>query len=239
MLGRRFAAISAVLITAVVILTAGVAVAQNEFGTVTGVPSWSPAINVSVGNLPKLSPAVLNYLHAHAGSTQPPTTPKVAPPPVAPAVAPGAPAVAPAAAPSLPDVSASAPLGLPVFTPSVAPAVAPSVALPSVIAPSVVAPAAAAGHNPAPAAAASAAPVAEPNPPAASDSGTIGAIGGLAATVPETARALITTPTGRSVAVVFALILAIFAFLAVHGRLDRRQLRLGTEQTARDLARFR
>jgi hypothetical protein len=121
------------------------------------------------------------------------------------------------------------------LTPSIAPAVGPSVVLPPVIAP-----AARAENTQAPAtAAASVAPVAAPNPPAPPDSGTIGAIGGVVASVPETARALLNTPTGRSVAVVLALMLAILAFLLVHGRLDRRQLRFGGEQSARDLARFR
>ena len=70
----------------------------------------------------------------------------------------------------------------------------------------------------------------------------LGTIGELAASVtdgPSAARALLATPTGRSLAVLFGLALAIVLFLAVHRRLDRNDPKLASPHSGPDVARFR
>ena len=67
-------------------------------------------------------------------------------------------------------------------------------------------------------------------------------LGELAASVtdgPSTARALLATPAGRSVAVLLGLVLAIILFLSVHRRLDRDDPKLATAPSGSDVARFR
>ncbi|MDQ1430080.1 MAG: hypothetical protein QOF40_682, partial [Actinomycetota bacterium] len=63
----------------------------------------------------------------------------------------------------------------------------------------------------------------------------------VAASVPGAgaARELLSTPAGRSVAVLVGLVLAILVFLAVHRRLDRGDPRLAAAPVGSDVARFR
>ena len=70
----------------------------------------------------------------------------------------------------------------------------------------------------------------------------LGTIGSLASSVPggtTDARALLSSGTGRSVAVVLALLAAILVFLAIHRRVDRSDPKLAAARTGPDLARFR
>lgn len=56
---------------------------------------------------------------------------------------------------------------------------------------------------------------------------------------PSTARALIASPSGRSVAVPLGFLLAIFLFLLIHRRLDRGDRKLATARAGGDVACFR
>jgi hypothetical protein len=70
----------------------------------------------------------------------------------------------------------------------------------------------------------------------------LGTVGELAANVgdgPSAARALIETGTGRSVAVLLALLGAILLFLSIHRRFDRGDPKLAAARSGPDLARFR
>ncbi|MFI5053033.1 MAG: hypothetical protein ACHQDE_01620 [Acidimicrobiia bacterium] len=131
------------------------------------------------------------------------------------------PAVPPGVAPSAP----------PALVPTITPAPAP----PGIPSGSVTAPAEAANNPAGPVTEPVAAQPAAPDSPAFPDLGAIGAFG---ASAPEAARELLTTPTGRSLVLVLALMVAILAFLGVHRRLDRRDLKLATARTAGDLVRF-
>ena len=70
----------------------------------------------------------------------------------------------------------------------------------------------------------------------------LGTIGSLASNVsggPTDPRTLLSSGTGRSVAVVLALLGAILLFLAFHRRVDRGDPKLATARAGPDLARFR
>ena len=56
---------------------------------------------------------------------------------------------------------------------------------------------------------------------------------------PSAARALLSTGTGRSLAVIVALLAAITVFLAVHRRTDRGDRKLAAARNGPDVARFR
>jgi hypothetical protein len=66
-------------------------------------------------------------------------------------------------------------------------------------------------------------------------------LGEVAASVSDgtTARELLATPAGRSVAVLVGLVLALLVFLGVHRRLDRSDPKLTTAPAGSDVARFR
>jgi hypothetical protein len=66
-------------------------------------------------------------------------------------------------------------------------------------------------------------------------------LGEIAASVSggTTARELLATPAGRSVAVLVGLLLALLVFLGVHRRLDRSDPKLATAPAGSDVARFR
>ncbi len=70
----------------------------------------------------------------------------------------------------------------------------------------------------------------------------LGSLGQIAASVsdgPATARALLATRTGRSVAVLLGFVLAILLFLSIHRRFDRGDRKLATARSVGDVARFR
>ena len=69
--------------------------------------------------------------------------------------------------------------------------------------------------------------------------GVIGAIPGAVADPPSAARELLSTGTGRSLAVILGLLAAIGVFLSIHRRADRGDRKLAAARTAPDLARFR
>jgi hypothetical protein len=69
--------------------------------------------------------------------------------------------------------------------------------------------------------------------------GSFGAVATNVPDAPEAARALLTTRTGRSLALVLALLGAILLFLFVHRRVDRSDRKLVSARTGPDLARFR
>jgi hypothetical protein len=89
----------------------------------------------------------------------------------------------------------------------------------------------------APAALAPAAPAAL----ALGDVPNLGSIGKFALTVdgPSAARSLLSTETGRPIAVVLALFAAILLFLSIHRRVDRGDPKLASAHTGPDVARFR
>jgi hypothetical protein len=71
---------------------------------------------------------------------------------------------------------------------------------------------------------------------------TLGSVGKLAATAgggPAAAGTLLSTGTGRSIAVVLALLGAILLFLSIHRRVDRSDPKLASAQTGPDVVRFR
>jgi hypothetical protein len=70
----------------------------------------------------------------------------------------------------------------------------------------------------------------------------LGSIGAVASGVPDgpaAARALLSTGTGRSVAMIVALMLAVLLFLAIHRRMDRSDSKLTAAGNGPDVARFR
>ncbi|HEY3672094.1 MAG TPA: hypothetical protein VGN51_14245 [Acidimicrobiia bacterium] len=69
--------------------------------------------------------------------------------------------------------------------------------------------------------------------------GSIGAITSRVTDGPSAARALLSTGTGRSLAVIGALLVAIALFLAVHRRTDRGDRKLAAARNGSDVARFR
>jgi hypothetical protein len=86
----------------------------------------------------------------------------------------------------------------------------------------------------------SAAPTAEPAPLAGLPSlGVIGAIPDAVADPPSAARAILSSGTGRSLAVIVGLLIAIVVFLAIHRRADRGDRKLAAARTGPDLASFR
>jgi hypothetical protein len=69
--------------------------------------------------------------------------------------------------------------------------------------------------------------------------GSIGAIANRVTDGPSAARALLSTGTGRSLAVIGVLLVAIALFLAVHRRADRGDRKLAAARTGPEVARFR
>ena len=69
--------------------------------------------------------------------------------------------------------------------------------------------------------------------------GSLGSITDSVTDGPSAAGELLSTGTGRSLAVIGALLLAIAAFLAVHRRTDRGDRKLATARTGPEVARFR
>ena len=69
--------------------------------------------------------------------------------------------------------------------------------------------------------------------------GSLGSITDSVTDGPSAAGELLSTGTGRSLAVIGALLLAIAAFLAVHRRTDRGDSKLATARTGPEVARFR
>lgn len=69
--------------------------------------------------------------------------------------------------------------------------------------------------------------------------GSIGAIANRVTDGPAAARALLATGTGRSLAVICGLLVAIALFLAVHRRADRGDRKLAAARSGPDVARFR
>ena len=69
--------------------------------------------------------------------------------------------------------------------------------------------------------------------------GSIGQVANQVTDGPSAARALLSTGTGRSLAVLLSLLVAISVFLAVHRRADRGDRKLATARTGPEVARFR
>jgi hypothetical protein len=70
----------------------------------------------------------------------------------------------------------------------------------------------------------------------------LGSIGAVASGVPDgpaAARALLSTGTGRSVAMILALLLAVLLFLSIHRRVDRSDSKLTAAGSGPEVARFR
>jgi hypothetical protein len=135
--------------------------------------------------------------------------------------------------PVVPSVTPSVTPVVPSVTPVAAPA-GPVAAVASVAPTVAAAPAAAiTSADEAPA------PITPLPAPVVGATADLGLIGSAAAATPATARELLTTPAGRSVALVLLLMLAILLFLGTHRRLDRGDGKLAPEATAGDVARFR
>jgi len=69
--------------------------------------------------------------------------------------------------------------------------------------------------------------------------GSIGQVADQVTDGPSAARALLSTGTGRSLAVLLSLLVAISVFLAVHRRADRGDRKLAAARTGPEVARFR
>jgi hypothetical protein len=75
--------------------------------------------------------------------------------------------------------------------------------------------------------------------PALGTIGTVGAVSNRVTDGPAAARALLSTDTGRSLAVIVSLLVAMAVFLAVHRRTDRTDRKLAAARTGPEVARFR
>jgi hypothetical protein len=71
------------------------------------------------------------------------------------------------------------------------------------------------------------------------DLGSIGKVGSTVADGSSVARTLLSTGTGRPIAVVLALLGAILLFLSIHRRVDRSDPKLTAVNAGPDVARFR
>ena len=71
------------------------------------------------------------------------------------------------------------------------------------------------------------------------DLGSIGKVGATAAAGSSVARTLLSTGTGRPIAIVLALLGAILLFLSIHRRVDRSDPKLAAANAVPDVARFR
>jgi hypothetical protein len=69
--------------------------------------------------------------------------------------------------------------------------------------------------------------------------GSIGDVANRVTDGPSAARELLSTGTGRALAVILALLVAIYVFLVVHRRADRGDRKLAAARTGPEVARFR